>query len=149
MFYLVLFALIPIASDSGAYFAGRWFGRHNAGFKVSPKKTYEGYVGGVIFAMIMGNAFLWGWQKYAWVDTGKDIPIGHLEMSVLALFMAFLAIFGDLAESAFKRDAKIKDSAATIPGHGGILDLADAMFFCFPAGFYYLTLRELAGFPPV
>lgn len=143
LFYMILFALIPIASDTGAYFFGRWFGSHNAGLQVSPKKTYEGYIGGIFTAVLIANLFTWLWKKYSWADSAQSIDIGLIEMSILAFCMAIVSIFGDLVESAFKRDARIKDSAATIPGHGGILDLADAMYYCFPAGYFYLVIRQV------
>lgn len=145
LFYLVLFALLPISTDTGAYFAGRWFGRHNAGLKVSPKKTYEGYAGGIVTAVIIGVAYLWGWNQWA-PAAMAGIPMHPVEMGVLAFVIAFVSIFGDLAESAFKRDAKIKDSASTIPGHGGMLDLADAIYFSLPVGYFYLTYKSMLGF---
>lgn len=145
LFYLILFTLLPIASDTGAYFSGRWFGRHNAGLKVSPKKTYEGYLGGIITAIIIANLYIWLWNENAGT-TNHVIPMGTVEISLLAFLMAIISIFGDLVESAFKRDAKIKDSANTIPGHGGVLDLADAMFYCFPAGYFYIVIRQAMGY---
>ena len=145
IFYLVLFAVLPVSTDTGAYFAGRWFGRHNAGLKVSPKKTYEGYAGGIVTAVVVGIGLLLGWQKWAPAALA-DIPMHPVEMSVLAFFIAFVSIFGDLAESALKRDAKIKDSASTIPGHGGMLDLADAIYFSLPIGYFYLTYKSMLGF---
>lgn len=145
LFWLVLFLVLPIASDSGAYFAGKWFGRHNAGLKVSPHKTYEGYVGGIVLTVLVGIGLLLGWQE--WGPAGqRDVSIPLLEMGFLSLIIAFISIAGDLIESAIKRDARIKDSASTIPGHGGILDLADAMYFSLPIGFYYLLIRSQLGF---
>lgn len=139
-FYFMLFILIPITTDAGAYFAGRWFGKHNAGLKVSPKKTYEGYVGGFILCLIVCGAFV-----HIWNDQVKDINFDVPEALVLSAFLSVFSVFGDLVESALKRDAKKKDSASIIPGHGGILDLADAMLFTFPLGFYYLLVREKIG----
>ena len=141
IFYLLLIALITIGSDAGAYFAGRWFGKHNAGLKVSPKKTYEGYAGGLIFSVIVAIAFLIGWESFS----GVDVPMGYLEAGVLGLVFSVTTVLGDLAESALKRDARIKDSASLIPGHGGILDLIDSMLFTFPLGFYYFYLKQFAG----
>lgn len=145
LFYLVLFAVLPISSDTGAYFAGRWFGRHNAGLKVSPKKTYEGYAGGIILAVAVAVGLLYGWQRLAPGELAA-VPMHPVEIGVLAFFIAFIAIFGDLVESAFKRDAKIKDSASTIPGHGGMLDLADAIYFSLPIGYFYLMYKANLGF---
>lgn len=146
VFYTVLFIVIPISCDTGAYFAGRWFGRHNAGLKVSPRKTYEGYVGGVVFTVIVAVAYLLGWQSYA-PEHLRGIAIGAVEMGILAFLLSFVSIFGDLAESALKRDSRVKDSSSTIPGHGGMLDLADAIYFSLPLGYLYLTIRAWAGFP--
>jgi phosphatidate cytidylyltransferase len=145
LFYLVLFAVLPISTDTGAYFAGRWFGRHNAGLKVSPKKTYEGYAGGIVTAVLVGVGFLYGWNAYAPTSLA-GVPMHPLEAAILSLVIAFVSIFGDLAESALKRDAKIKDSASTIPGHGGMLDLADAIYFSLPIGYFYLTYKAMLGF---
>lgn len=146
VFYIVFFILASEMTDAGAYFAGRWFGKHNAGLKISPRKTYEGYVGGVIVANMVGQAFLFGWRKLASPELAV-VPPGALELSVLTLLISIVTIFGDLAESAIKRDAKIKDSASLIPGHGGMLDLADALYFVLPLGYYYLHFKELLGFP--
>jgi phosphatidate cytidylyltransferase len=145
VFYLVLFAVLPISTDTGAYFAGRWFGRHNAGLKVSPKKTYEGYAGGIVTAVLIGVGFLYGWNAYA-PGAVAGVPMHPVEIAIVAFVIAFVSIFGDLAESAFKRDAKIKDSASTIPGHGGMLDLADAIYFSLPVGYFYLTYKAMLGF---
>lgn len=141
MFFLLYIALVTIMTDVGAYFAGRWFGKHNAGLKVSPKKTYEGYVGGLITANITAQAFLFGWLHF-FPASAAHLP-GLLESIFLALVISVVSVLGDLVESALKRDARIKDSSATIPGHGGVLDLLDALLFTFPAGYYYFYLRFL------
>lgn len=146
IFYFVLFAVITIGTDTGAYFAGKYFGKHNAGLKVSPKKTYEGYFGGFAFALIISCGFLWGWKSYAFEHI-RDIPMSYAEAAVLGVVFSAISIFGDLVESALKRDAKIKDSASLIPGHGGILDLVDALLFTTPIGFYYLATKAHFGFP--
>ena len=71
--------------------------------------------------------------------------MGYLEAGVLGLVFSVITVLGDLAESALKRDARIKDPASLIPGHGGILDLIDSMLFTFPLGFYYFYLKQFAG----
>ena len=144
VFYIIFFVLGAIATDTGAYFGGRWFGKHNAGLKVSPKKTYEGYVFGFITAILINVGFVWGWNSI--VGPAKAIPMGLFEAGVITFILSGLSIFGDLVESSLKRDAKIKDSASMIPGHGGVLDLADAMFFTLPLGYYYLHYKFALGF---
>ncbi len=145
-FYIIFFALGPIAADTGAYFSGRWFGKHNAGLKVSPKKTYEGYIGGIIFCMIVLVGYTIGWNYFTKGTSLANVPMGLVEAAILAFFLSIVSIFGDLVESAMKRDARIKDSASVIPGHGGILDLVDAMIFAFPLGYYYLFFKQHMGF---
>lgn len=139
VFYFVFIALATIMTDAGAYFAGKWFGKHNAGLKVSPRKTYEGYVGGVLFAIAFNQGFLYLWQDITG-QTGAGMP-GFLEAGVLTAVLSVVSVFGDLVESQLKRDAKLKDSASMIPGHGGILDLIDALLFTIPLGTMYFLYR--------
>ena len=139
VFYFVFVALATIMTDAGAYFAGKWFGKHNAGLKVSPRKTYEGYIGGVVFAVAFNQGFLYLWQHF----TGHGGPemLGYLEAGILTAVLSVVSVFGDLVESQLKRDAKIKDSASMIPGHGDILDLIDALLFTVPLGTLYFLFR--------
>lgn len=133
MYYFLLIALATIMTDVGAYFAGKWFGKHNAGLKVSPKKTYEGYIGGLIFAALFNIGF-----QYVWIQIhGSKHTLNYFELAVLTLILSVFSVLGDLSESAMKRDAKIKDSASMIPGHGGVLDLIDALLFTIPLGTFY------------
>ena len=143
IFYIVYFVLASEMTDAGAYFSGRWFGRHNAGLQASPKKTYEGYVGGILFANAVTAGFIFGWNYWS----GQPAPFGVAESAAVTFVVSFITIFGDLAESALKRDAKIKDSASIIPGHGGMLDLVDALLFVLPIGYYYLHFKRALGFP--
>ncbi len=146
IYYLIFVMLATTMTDIGAYFAGRWFGQHNAGLTVSPKKTYEGYVGGFVFSIII-------MLVYALYIPGKigmenvEAIFGFQETVIVTLFISLASVAGDLAESALKRDAKKKDSASLIPGHGGFLDLADAIFFTLPLFYYYLVVRQMLGYP--
>ncbi|MFO0865111.1 MAG: phosphatidate cytidylyltransferase [Gemmataceae bacterium] len=122
---LALAIFVPKACDVGAYFAGRLFGRHRMTPVLSPKKTWEGAVGGLILAS--GVAMLidritdahplggcWGWE------IGFGIVLGATGM------------LGDLAESLIKRDCQKKDASETVPGFGGVLDVVDAVVFAAP-----------------
>ena len=147
-FYLVLFLLLPITADVGAYFAGRYFGKHRVGFRLSPKKTYEGYLSALFSTSLMGLGLLWFWNlkvlpKSSFVET---IALGYGEVFLLSLGITLAAILGDLLESAFKRDIQRKDSGSLIPGHGGMLDLLDAIYWSLPLAYFYLSLRQLLGF---
>ncbi|MBL8021606.1 MAG: phosphatidate cytidylyltransferase [Leptospirales bacterium] len=145
VFFFLVTALATIMTDAGAYFAGKYLGKHNAGLKVSPRKTYEGYVGGFVFSIAFNLAFFYFWKKYANAPL-NDIHMSYVELAIFTGVISVLSVFGDLVESALKRDARKKDSASLIPGHGGMLDLADALFFSIPVGYYYLYFREMAGY---
>jgi len=130
-FYIWLVSWITIFSDTMAYFSGKFLGRHKVGFAVSPNKTWEGYIGGLLGQTAITIGF------YAIAKNYFDTPdLSYLQVGIFASVLYIIAVLGDLTESLFKRDAKIKDSGSFIPGHGGILDLLDAMFFTLP-GFYY------------
>jgi phosphatidate cytidylyltransferase len=120
--------------DTGAYVAGRLFGRHKLLPAISPGKTVEGAVGGVVFSIagILVAGLI------------VDIPFSLTTAVALAVVASVTGQVGDLAESLIKRDAGIKDSSRAIPGHGGILDRFDSLLFTAPVLYYlmrYLVLR--------
>ena len=122
-----------IVSDSAQYYTGRAFGRRPLAPTISPKKTVEGAIGGVVF----GVAFM------AAVSFLVLPPVASLASRiVVAAIVVALGILGDLFESRLKREAGVKDSSSLIPGHGGILDRIDALLFATPA-FYYAVMRGL------
>ncbi|MEZ9900100.1 phosphatidate cytidylyltransferase [Vibrio breoganii] len=111
------------AADSGAYFAGRKFGKHKMAPSVSPNKTIEGLIGGIIVAMLIG------WGLTIWFGLEFSTP---WLMMLLTLVTVVISVLGDLVESMFKRVAGIKDSSNIIPGHGGVLDRIDSLTAAFP-----------------
>jgi phosphatidate cytidylyltransferase len=126
---LLLFALaITWAADTVAYFVGRSFGKHPLAPHISPKKTWEGSIGGLFGSLLMAYA------SHFWLT----IPLPHL--LVMALLGNIAGQMGDLLESAYKRSAGVKDSGGLLPGHGGILDRIDALILCIPVIWYYLVL---------
>jgi phosphatidate cytidylyltransferase len=124
---LLLIATIAV-SDSAQFYTGRLFGRRLLAPAISPKKTVEGAVGGLVmttgFVALAGPALLPG--------------AGRLSLALLGAIMVVLGIGGDLFESRLKRIAGVKDSSVIIPGHGGILDRIDALLFATPAFYLYL-----------
>src|SRR6188508_3180426 len=118
-----------VVSDSSQYYVGRMFGRRPLAPAISPKKTIEGAIGGLIF----GTAFM--------VFAGaKMLPFtGYAPLFVLGILVVGLGICGDLFESRLKRAAGVKDSSSLIPGHGGVLDRIDALLFAAPI--YYVVLK--------
>lgn len=122
-FAYVLFILILIwSTDSGAYFTGRSIGKRKLWPEISPKKTIEGAIGGIISAILVAIIFYFIFPLHEQIY----IPI------VLALFVGIAGQLGDLVESAVKRFYNVKDSGTLLPGHGGILDRFDSMLFVFP-----------------
>ena len=124
---LSFFFLVLMGSDAGAYYTGRALGKHKLAPSISPGKTWEGAVGGLVAALAMAAlAHFWFF---------RELPLKY--MLPLAAIMTLLGILGDLAESALKRGAGAKDAANILPGHGGILDRLDSLLFNAPLIYYF------------
>lgn len=133
---LLLVISMTWASDIGAYLIGRMIGKHHMLPLVSPKKTWEGYVGGIVFSIgvaIAAETFIPA------IDTILDIR----QIIVLALMISTLCPIGDFGESMLKRSFNIKDSSNLIPGHGGFLDRFDSIFWALPIGYYFFEMISL------
>lgn len=130
--YEIVLALVLFiwANDSFAYLIGKNFGRYKLFEKVSPKKTIEGFIGGVVFTVITGVVVSYYFEM---------LPMIH--WIALSVITGILGTIGDLVESKFKRQAQIKDSGNIMPGHGGILDRLDSLLFVAP--FVYLYIHYL------
>jgi phosphatidate cytidylyltransferase len=132
---LMLPLLVTWASDIGAYAVGRTMGKHKLIPLVSPGKTVEGAIGGLIASVIVAWAFGNGVLRPAAQLGFKWYPLGLILFGVV---VSVAAQVGDLAESLLKREAGVKDSSRILPGHGGILDRLDSLFFVLPVS-YLLT----------
>lgn len=128
---LIYFLFVVIwLTDTGAFVAGKTMGKSPLAPKISPGKTVEGAIGGVVGSLAGGLvAHLTFWQ---------NLPLNHC--LIMALFCGIISQFGDLTESMFKRSAGVKDSGSLIPGHGGVLDRLDSLMFAGPALFCYQQL---------
>ncbi|MBW2527852.1 MAG: phosphatidate cytidylyltransferase [Deltaproteobacteria bacterium] len=126
--YVLLALCLSWLSDTGGYFAGRFFGKRKLYPAVSPKKTIAGAVGGVVAATAGAAAF-----RYFFIPT---MPWPHF--LVLAVVASFLGQLGDLGESILKRSTGVKDSGGIVPGHGGMLDRIDAAMITSPLVLIYL-----------
>ena len=117
------------ASDTGAYFSGILFGKKKLFERISPKKTWEGFVGGAILALI----FAYGFSVYF-----KDLTL--IQWLLASILIVIAGVYGDLVESLFKRSIAIKDSGTTIPGHGGFLDRFDGLLLASPFVAAFISL---------
>jgi phosphatidate cytidylyltransferase len=127
MFLILIIACVWV-NDSAAYFVGSYLGKNKLCPEISPNKTVEGSVGGIIGALIV--AFI----------GGLILDFNFIHSLVIGLVTGILGQFGDLAESILKRYFKIKDSGNFMPGHGGVLDRFDSILFTVPLLYYYLLL---------
>jgi phosphatidate cytidylyltransferase len=121
-----------VGADVGALVIGGWRGRHPLAPRVSPNKTWEGLIGGTVFAVLASAAI-----------TGSVHPWTPAKAAVLGLVVAVLAPLGDLCESLLKRELNLKDMGSLLPGHGGVLDRVDALLFVLPATYYLVRVLHL------
>ncbi len=133
LYFLVFIFFVILLTDIAAYFFGTRFGKHKLSPVISPKKSVEGAIAGGVCAIAVGLLI------------GKLIGISLYHSFVLALIVTVMAQLGDLSESLIKRDAGVKDSGTSLPGHGGFLDRADSYLFSIPVAYYYIKYFILSG----
>jgi CDP-diglyceride synthetase len=124
--------LCCVAYDIAGYLAGSRFGRRHIAPAISPNKTVEGLLAGMVGSVVIG-----------FVLVGSIHPWGHFQALALGVVVAVLAPLGDLCESLLKRDLGVKDLGGLLPGHGGVLDRFDAMLFSLPAVYYLTKLLDV------
>lgn len=142
MFYVLIAVLSAWVADAGAYFAGTFFGKHKLCPKISPKKTVEGVIGGVIVDMIV--MLLCG-VFFSQVYYHGMVGANYLVLLLIGFFGSILSVLGDLSFSIIKRSCHIKDFGQVIPGHGGILDRFDSVIFTAPFVYLLVGFLPLAG----
>jgi phosphatidate cytidylyltransferase len=130
-FLLVYLIIVVWVFDTASYFSGMNFGRHPFFPSVSPKKTVEGFIGGLAGVVLFGGI------------VGFAAGFSAMQLIIVSLLAGFAGQAGDLSESIIKRDMGIKDSSQILPGHGGILDRFDSVFFAAPVIYGYLVLCSL------
>ncbi|MEO6055002.1 MAG: phosphatidate cytidylyltransferase [Chthoniobacterales bacterium] len=132
-YYVLYLIMVTKFSDMGAYTFGSIFGKHPFAPHISPKKTWEGFFGALI------TALLGSYWMYAMIP-GRLPAFSFCDLTILGLVLGFAAVIGDLAESIVKRSTHIKDSSALLPGIGGTLDLIDSILFTGPLLFFYMRV---------
>ena len=130
-FILALFVFIWV-NDTGAYIIGTCFGKHRLNERISPKKSIEGFIGGIVFTVL---------ASFAFIHFAPVYPIdSYVFWAVFAIIVALFGTLGDLFESLIKRTCEVKDSGDIMPGHGGILDRIDSLLIVVPAVYLYLLV---------
>lgn len=131
---VVVFIACVVASDTGGYVAGVLFGKHKMAPVISPKKTWEGFAGSIVFGIVAGIVgMLWLLHAPWWVGL------------LLGVFMVVFGTAGDLVESMIKRDVGIKDMSSFLPGHGGVMDRLDSLLVAAPVAWLILYLTVPGG----
>jgi phosphatidate cytidylyltransferase len=134
-YFVMYLVVVTKFTDIGAYLTGSTLGRHKMIPRISPKKTWEGTIGGVLLAVLTSCLFFHFWEA----PLGRHgMTMGHAV--ILGLLLGAAAVVGDLAESLIKREAGVKDSSHWLPGHSGALDLIDSLLFTAPLLFVYIRL---------
>lgn len=128
--YLAIFG--TFGSDTCAYFVGRAVGRHKMAPRISPGKTWEGAVGGVLGAVVVSLLFT--------LSSPVQLPVGYVEAIILGLLISVTGQTGDLAESLLKRRMGVKESGTMLPGHGGLLDRMDSLVLAGLAVYLYYVI---------
>ncbi len=153
VFYFCFIIALPWFSDAGAYFIGSAFGKHKLCPEISPKKTIEGAIGGIIIGTILTclMAFLFEKCFFTILPDTQKTTFNYITVAFVSLVGSILSIFGDLSFSLIKRHYKIKDFGKILPGHGGVLDRFDSVIFVSPfiyiMGHYFYDLLLINSFP--
>lgn len=126
---IIGFFLLVWANDTGAYLTGVTAGKHKLMERISPKKTWEGFFGGMLLSVFV-----------AWLLSGWLGVVGTAQWIIISLIIAIFGTYGDLAESMLKRSTGVKDSGSILPGHGGFLDRFDSTIFSFPIVYLFISL---------
>lgn len=137
-YYLLAFYIFVWVSDTGAYCVGKLFGRHKMIERISPKKTWEGTFGGLVFSMLAGYI-----ASQLITDDNNPLGLNVIMWMVFAAISFTTGTLGDLVESIFKRYLGIKDSGKFLPGHGGVLDRFDSALLGAPAALALLEVFNL------
>lgn len=126
---IIGFFLLIWANDTGAYLTGMSLGRHKLMERISPKKTWEGFLGGIIIAVLVV------WFLSDWLGV-----VGKIHWVFISLIVSVAGTYGDLVESMLKRSTGVKDSGTIMPGHGGFLDRFDSTIISFPIVYLFISL---------
>ncbi|MEW6776643.1 MAG: phosphatidate cytidylyltransferase [Bdellovibrionota bacterium] len=147
-FFVLLAVACTFLSDTGGYFFGRAWGKHKLAPSISPKKSWEGLLGSLLFAMAGGVLVKFVFLRFFYEGRSYAQDFGYGHCVIVGLLCSSFGLAGDLAESLLKRDARIKDASGLLPGHGGFLDRLDSLNFAVPLTYYYVKIYYYVHFAP-
>lgn len=130
--YVIMALMAAWIPDAGAYFVGTACGKHKLCPDISPKKTIEGAVGGFVVTAVVFVFFGMGYKYFMHTVKGIDFDVNYIALAVIMLIAAVISMVGDLSASLLKREYNIKDYGKLLPGHGGVVDRFDSVFFVLP-----------------
>lgn len=148
--FLIVYTMISVwISDAGAYFVGTLCGKHKMCPKISPKKTWEGFIGGIVTSGVLSVIMCF---SYEFIDTllnngAHTFRVNWIYLTLLALVISVLGVVGDLTASLVKRECSVKDFGNLLPGHGGVLDRFDSVLCAAP--FAYLMFQLYFPVTPI
>ena len=143
VFYLVFIFTSTWIGDAGAFFVGTFFGKHKMAPSISPKKSWEGFVGGIVSSGIFSIIISILYEAIDYMTTGtNNFKIDLIYLFLLSIVCSVLGVLGDFTASFIKRQCSVKDFGSIFPGHGGILDRFDSILFAAPLVYVLFKFHE-------
>ncbi len=143
LMYLIMGLCGAWLADSGAYFVGTFFGRHKLCPEVSPKKTIEGFVGGIAVTGLLFMLINFVYAKIFMNVSDHSVAVNYPEVCLLGMILAVVGTVGDLSASVLKRQCGIKDYGNIMPGHGGLMDRFDSVIFVAPCLYAFIQIFSI------
>ena len=140
LMYLIMGLCGAWLADSGAYFVGTFIGKKKLCPEISPKKTVEGFVGGIFITGLLFMLINFGYSK---ILPHFTVSVNYFEVCVLGMILAVVGTLGDLSASVVKRQCGIKDYGNIMPGHGGLMDRFDSVVFVAPCLYAFVTIFNI------
>ncbi len=149
MFLIVYILMSAWVGDAGAYFVGTFLGKHKMCEKISPKKTWEGFIGGIVTSAVVAVILCFAYEFIDGMlnDGTHTFTVNWIYLTVLAVILSVLGVVGDLTASLLKRECSVKDFGNFLPGHGGVLDRFDSVLFVAP--FAYMLFQFWFPITPI
>ncbi len=143
LMYLIMGLCGAWLADSGAYFAGTFLGKRKLCPEVSPKKTVEGFIGGIVVTGLLFMLINFAYSKILPSVSDNSVEINYLAVGLIGMILAVVGTIGDLSASVLKRQCGIKDYGNIMPGHGGLMDRFDSVIFVAPCLFALLQVFSI------